>query len=175
MVRSVGRSAAPLPVPDTDRLLLFKIEHTFKQAVNQVGTLAYHFWMRKMKPLRRRNGNQYMHRESLDYRNAVKRKLRAYHVFIQAGLIAQGLLQISPQPSRSSSAIPSALGFVPFDPASRPPNWSLQLRCASACRNFSWITQNALSSRNSSSTAKTKIKSSYSAWPHDPNSGLMRT
>jgi len=73
--------------------LRFKIEHTFKQAVNQVGTLAYHFWMRKMKPLRRRNGNQYMHRESLDYRNAVKRKLRAYHVFIQAGLIAQGLLQ----------------------------------------------------------------------------------
>jgi hypothetical protein len=73
--------------------LRFKIEHTFKQAVNQVGTLAYHFWMRKMKPLRRRNGNQYMHRESLDYRNAIKRKLRAYHAFIQAGLIAQGLLQ----------------------------------------------------------------------------------
>jgi hypothetical protein len=73
--------------------LRFKIEHTFKQAVNQVGTLAYHFWMRKMQPLRRRNGNQYMHRESLDYRIAVKRKLRAYHVFIQAGLIAQGLLQ----------------------------------------------------------------------------------
>jgi hypothetical protein len=46
-----------------------------------------------MKPLRRRNGNQYMHRESLDYRNDVKRKLNAYHVFIQAGLIAQCLLQ----------------------------------------------------------------------------------
>lgn len=73
--------------------LRFKIEHTFKQAVNQIGTLAYHFWMQKMKPLRRRNGNQYMHRESLDYRNHVKRKLNAYHVFIQAGLIAQGLLQ----------------------------------------------------------------------------------
>jgi hypothetical protein len=73
--------------------LRFKIEHTFKQAVNQVGTLAYHFWMRKMKPLRRQNGNQHMHRESLDYRNAIKRKLRAYHAFIQAGLIAQGLLQ----------------------------------------------------------------------------------
>ena len=46
-----------------------------------------------MKPLRRRNGNQYMHREPLDYRDLVKRKLRAYHLFIQAGLIAQGLLQ----------------------------------------------------------------------------------
>jgi hypothetical protein len=73
--------------------LRFKIEHTFKQAVNQIGTLAYHFWMQKMKPLRRRNGNQHMHRESLDYRNHVKRKLNAYHLFIQAGLIAQGLLQ----------------------------------------------------------------------------------
>jgi hypothetical protein len=73
--------------------LRFKIEHTFKQAVNQLGTLAYHFWMHRMKPLRRRNGNQYMHHEPLDYRDLVKRKLRAYHVFIQAGIIAQGLLQ----------------------------------------------------------------------------------
>ena len=81
--------------------LRFKIEHTFKQAVNQIGTLAYHFWMQKMKPLKRRNGNQYMHREPLEYRDLVKRKLRAYHLFIQAGLIAQGLLQylavVSPQ------------------------------------------------------------------------------
>jgi hypothetical protein len=73
--------------------LRFKIEHTFKQAVNHIGTLAYHFWMQKMKPLRRRNGNQHLHRETLDYRDLVKRKLNAYHLFIQAGLIAQGLLQ----------------------------------------------------------------------------------
>lgn len=73
--------------------LRFKIEHTFKQAVNHIGTLAYHFWMQKMKPLRRRNGNQHLHRESLEYRNLVKRKLNAYHLFIQAGVIAQGLLQ----------------------------------------------------------------------------------
>ncbi len=43
--------------------------------------------------LRRRNGNQHLHHETLDYRNLVKRKLNAYHLFIQAGLIAQGLLQ----------------------------------------------------------------------------------
>jgi hypothetical protein len=73
--------------------LRFKIEHTFKQAVNHIGTLAYHFWMQKMKPLRRRNGNQHLHHETLDYRNLVKRKINAYHLFIQAGLIAQGLLQ----------------------------------------------------------------------------------
>ena len=73
--------------------LRFKIEHSFKQAVRVIGSLSYHFWMKKMKPLRRRNGNQYLHRESLDYRNAVKRKIKAYHIFIQAGLVSQGLAQ----------------------------------------------------------------------------------
>lgn len=72
--------------------LRFKIEHSFKQAVHQIGTYAYHLWMKTMKPLRRRNGNQYLHRESLEYRNAVKRKTHAYHVFIQAGIVCQGLL-----------------------------------------------------------------------------------
>ena len=73
--------------------LRFKIEHTFKQAVRQIGAFAYHFWMSDMKPLRRNNGNQHLHRESLEYRNAIKRKIHAYHVFIQAGVICQGLLQ----------------------------------------------------------------------------------
>jgi hypothetical protein len=73
--------------------LRFKIEHSFKQAVRLVGSLSYHFWMKNMKPLRRRNGNQYLHRESLEYRNAVKRKISAYHLFIQAGIVSQGLLQ----------------------------------------------------------------------------------
>ena len=71
----------------------FKIEHTFKQAVRQIGAFTYHFWMSDMRPLRRNNGNQHLHRASLKYRNDVKRKLHAYHVFIQAGLVCQGLLQ----------------------------------------------------------------------------------
>ncbi len=65
--------------------LRFKIEHTFKQAVNHIGTLAYHFWMQKMRPLRRRNGNQHLHQETLDYRNLVKRKLNAYHLIHPGG------------------------------------------------------------------------------------------
>jgi len=72
--------------------LRFKIEHTFKQAVHRIGTFAYHFWMQDMKPLRRRSRNQYLHRESIEYRNAVKRKTHAYHVFMQAGVVCQGLL-----------------------------------------------------------------------------------
>jgi hypothetical protein len=39
------------------------------------------------------NGNQYLHRKSPDYRNRFKCKMRAYHAFIQAGVVAQGLLQ----------------------------------------------------------------------------------
>jgi hypothetical protein len=47
--------------------LRFKIEHAFKQAVHVIGSFSYHFWMKAMKPLRRRNGNQYLHRESETY------------------------------------------------------------------------------------------------------------
>jgi len=73
--------------------LRFKIEHSFKQAVRLIGSFYYHFWMQDMKPLRRRNGNQHLHRESPEYRTAIKRKINAYHLFIHAGLVAQGLLQ----------------------------------------------------------------------------------
>ena len=73
--------------------LRFKIEHSFKQAVRLIGSFAYHFWMMDMTPLRYRNGNQYLHRQPADYRSHVRRKIHAYHVFIQAGVMAQGLLQ----------------------------------------------------------------------------------
>jgi hypothetical protein len=73
--------------------LRFKIEHSFKQAIHLLGAFAYHFWMMDMPPLRYRNGNQYLHRQPADYRNHVRRKMHAYHVFIQAGVVAQGLLQ----------------------------------------------------------------------------------
>ena len=73
--------------------LRFKIEHTFKQAVRLIGSFSYHFWMSDMTPVRRRSGNQHLHRASSEYRDAVKRKLHAYHVFIQAAVVCQGLLQ----------------------------------------------------------------------------------
>lgn len=73
--------------------LRFKIEHSFKQAKQVVGTFGYHFWMSDMKSLRWRNGNQHLHHETLDYRNHIKRKMCAYHTFLQAGVVCQGLLQ----------------------------------------------------------------------------------
>ena len=45
-----------------------------------------------MKPLKRHNGNQFLHRESAHYRDSIKRKLNAFHVFVFAGIVSQGLL-----------------------------------------------------------------------------------
>lgn len=74
--------------------LRFKIEVSFKQSLHVIGTYAYHFWMADMTPLKRVTGNQDLHHKSDAYRNAVRRKISAYHRHIQLGLIAQGLLQI---------------------------------------------------------------------------------
>jgi hypothetical protein len=71
----------------------FKIEVGFKQAVRTIGAYAYHFWMMDMKPLRRSQGNQYLHRETKLYREHIIRKIGAYHLFVHAGIVAQGLLQ----------------------------------------------------------------------------------
>ena len=74
--------------------LRFKIEVSFKQALRVVGTFAYHFWMGIMVPIKRKSGNQYLHKKTDAYRDAVRRKMGAYHRHIQLGLIAQGLLQL---------------------------------------------------------------------------------
>ncbi|HOX40292.1 MAG TPA: transposase [Candidatus Brocadiia bacterium] len=71
----------------------FKIEVTFKSAMRQVGAFLYHFWMADMNPVRRGGGNQHLHRKTADYRDAIRRKLAAYHRFIQLGLVAQGVMQ----------------------------------------------------------------------------------
>ncbi|MGO4159207.1 transposase [Cupriavidus sp. YAF13] len=70
----------------------FKIELGFRQAVHVLGAYAYHFWMAGMKPLRRGSGDQYLHRESQEYRDGVRRKMRAFHAYVQLGAVAQGLL-----------------------------------------------------------------------------------
>lgn len=71
----------------------FKIEVSFKQAIYTLGTYQYHFWMKNMTPIKRKGGNQYLHRKNKKYTQDVKRKIRAYHCYVQVAVIAQGLLQ----------------------------------------------------------------------------------
>jgi len=59
-----------------------------------VDAFLYHFWMAAMTPIKRNGGNQYLHRKIAAYRDAIRRKINAYHRFIQLGLIAQGLMQV---------------------------------------------------------------------------------
>jgi DDE superfamily endonuclease len=73
--------------------LRFKIEVSFRQAIHTLGTYAYHFWMKLMKPHPHTSGNQYLHRTDQPYRDGVRRKLTAYHRYVQLGCVAQGLLQ----------------------------------------------------------------------------------
>lgn len=70
----------------------FKIEIAFKQAIHILGAYAYHFWMKTMKPIRRGSGDQYLHRAGRQYCSQVRRKIQAYELHVQIGLIAQGLL-----------------------------------------------------------------------------------
>lgn len=71
----------------------FKIEVGFRAAMQDLGTYAYHFWMKALKPIRRREGKQYLHKKPEGYRQAVRGKVEAFHRFVQLGCIAQGLLQ----------------------------------------------------------------------------------
>jgi len=70
----------------------FKIELSFKSALHVVGAFLYHFWMKSMDPIAKKAKDQYLHRKSDQYREAVKRKFAAYHRFIQLGLVAQGIM-----------------------------------------------------------------------------------
>jgi hypothetical protein len=72
----------------------FKIEVGFRQAIHALGTYAYHFWMAKIQRRKRGSGNQDIRKRSRRYKEAVRRKLAAYHRFVQLGCIAQGLLQL---------------------------------------------------------------------------------
>lgn len=72
--------------------LRFKIEVSFKQAISTLGAYTYHFWMLLMQKIKKTSGDQDVSKKDQKYRNQVKRKLHAYHSYVQTGLIAQGLL-----------------------------------------------------------------------------------
>jgi hypothetical protein len=70
----------------------FGIEMSFKALVHTVGGFDYHFWMKDMDKLKRGDGDQYLHRKDEKYREKVREKVNAYHVFVNLAAIAQGIL-----------------------------------------------------------------------------------
>jgi hypothetical protein len=73
--------------------LRFKIEVLFKQAVHQIGVFMYRFWLKIMQPKQRGSGDQLLQFAADYFKEKVLKKLNAYHLFIQLGFIAQGLMQ----------------------------------------------------------------------------------
>ena len=71
----------------------FKIEVGFRQALHTLGGYAYHFWMLAMRPISRRTGNQHLHMKTDRYRKMVRRKMGAYHRYVQLACVAQGIQQ----------------------------------------------------------------------------------
>lgn len=71
----------------------FKIEVMFKQAIYQIGTFMYRFWMKMMAPTKRFGKEKILQFAPKSFKNKVKEKQKAYNLFIQLGFIAQGLMQ----------------------------------------------------------------------------------
>lgn len=74
-------------------LARFQIEQSFSVQVQVFGSYCYRFWMMAMDKLKRGSRGIYLHRKQEWYRDQVRRKLKAYELFIHTGMIAQGLCQ----------------------------------------------------------------------------------
>jgi hypothetical protein len=64
MWRPIGRLVRFVAVIPVDEYGPDALCPAFRQAVRLIGSFFCHFWMMDMKPLRYRNGNQHLHRES---------------------------------------------------------------------------------------------------------------
>jgi hypothetical protein len=73
--------------------LRFKIEVLFKSAVHTIGVFLYRFWLKKMASKKRGSGDQCLQFAERRFKDSVAKKIHAYHLFMQIGFIAQGLMQ----------------------------------------------------------------------------------
>ena len=109
----------------------FKIEVGFKADKHVLGTFSYRFWMEGMNPLPRRPAAQDVSAKPRDYAAAVRRKMRAYHAYVQTALVSRGLMVCA-----SLLDAPSVLRHAPWmrtPPSGRrvPSEWTVaQTLCA---------------------------------------------
>jgi hypothetical protein len=71
----------------------YKIEVSFKSAIHNVGVYVYHFWMQMMEKIKRGSGSQDIRRSDEKYKEKISQKMNSYMLYVQLGLIAQGLLK----------------------------------------------------------------------------------
>ena len=69
--------------------LRFSIETSIKSLAHTVRAFSYRFWFF----LKKKEGTEYLNRQSQAYRDAFLSKIKAYEVYMQLGVIALGLLQ----------------------------------------------------------------------------------
>ncbi len=117
-----------------------------------------------MKPLRRNNGNQHLHRALSKHPTTSSANFMPTTSSSRQGSSVRDCFRTSPSPSLSSSGAPSVPGCAPFVPAFPPPNSSSLPRYAKGCPNSSMPTKTT-SSRNSSPNDRTPTKCRPSASP----------
>ena len=91
----------------------FKIEAGFRQALQGLGTYAYHFWMARLSPRKRGSGSQDIRKRSVLYKQAVRRKIRAYHRSFSSAVSPRACFSCSPSRSEGPSGSTSAAGCEP--------------------------------------------------------------
>jgi hypothetical protein len=74
-------------------VLRFKIEVGFFQQIYTFGANSYRFWMASLDKIRKGDKDKHLHKKSEDYKRRVRQKIQAYNLYMQIGLIAQGLAQ----------------------------------------------------------------------------------
>jgi len=66
----------------------------FRQALHAIGAFAYKFWSKIKDRTKKGDGDEYLHKKDEFYKQKIMDKINAYNLFIQVGLIAQGIIII---------------------------------------------------------------------------------
>lgn len=74
--------------------LRFKIEVSFKAAVRSIGAFSYHFWSKSFRRDSKMNGDVELDDKPSSIQVSIHEKIRAYHLHMMAGHVAQGIAQI---------------------------------------------------------------------------------
>ena len=98
-------------------------------AARLVGPVVFDFWMKNLTPIGRNRKSQYRHCKSAPYRAVVRRKLNAFHNFMQCRSVAQEIMVML------SAFHPTACWGGPWMWTIKLDGYSLEWAVAHAMRN----------------------------------------